>query len=413
MNPLRKIAKIVIVTAVRALTPLTKRNNRNRVWLFSNYLGYKDNPRYLLEYVLEKPEASVRALWVSCDKETTRLLTNKRVPFIRKWTFKYFYLCYKCDYIFVANLFRDVPFLSLLRSNIVSLWHGTPIKKILLDNDLDYRLFPTSSLRLSIFFKFLYKLYLQRFDILVSNSKVHSNILKTAFCGVDDKIVEIGSPRTDIVLRRVKGSSRDLQRIILYSPTWKENADELLIPSKDFFNSFEGFAHAKNIRLLVRFHAYTAKSAFREVFSRCSNHVQIITNDRLDINRLLPLINLLITDHSSIVFDFLPLLRPFILLNKGSNKRGYYDHANNLFESYNVDSWDKVYHQIVKYESMGFQPEDRNQVFQLAKSYNYYIDQRNRERIYNHFASSYDDVANRNRLERSEELHFRHVALRQ
>jgi len=224
--------------------------------------------------------------------------------------------------------------------------------------------------------------------ITCSRIQYSSKILRTAFAAPDKKILTVGLPRTDIILSASmltsKGHLRK-DRILLYAPTWRENSEDSIVPPTEFLKKFEIFAEEKNLRLYIRFHPYTKNEVIKKISSPTWKFTRIITNERFDVNKFLPLVQLLITDHSGVVFDYILLHRPFVLIQIGQNERGFYEHASALFENYHADSWDALYHQIAMYESQGFQMQDKSKISQLACDYNSFIDLMNRKRIYEHF----------------------------
>jgi CDP-glycerol glycerophosphotransferase len=104
-------------------------------------------------------------------------------------------------------------------------------------------------------------------------------------------------------------------RIVLYAPTFRDN---LLVPAEEFLR-YLGFDMARLDAVLTKHGAYvimkfhhlvrTTKSSHR--FAKISQRVHIIS-DPIDVYPILSQADVLVTDYSSVFFDFLLLDRPIV-----------------------------------------------------------------------------------------------------
>jgi CDP-glycerol glycerophosphotransferase (TagB/SpsB family) len=99
----------------------------------------------------------------------------------------------------------------------------------------------------------------------------------------------------------------------LYSPTWRPKDNPLSFPLsllRDFdLVQFDNWLEKNNILFLISVHPLMEDF---EDFSNCTNIRYLDKSPVIDINQLLPEMDLLITDYSSIATDYMLMDRPVI-----------------------------------------------------------------------------------------------------
>ena len=193
-------------------------------------------------------------------------------------------------------------------------WHGTPLKRI--GNDIpDLRYMSLSYLRTMADEALAW-------DYLISPSPYCTEIFPRAF-GYDGPVLESGYPRNDMlagperdtrraeVRRRL--ALRDDQQVVLYAPTWRDSAR-----SRDgryskvlHLDPDEVVEAVPDSVVLVRGHSNTARSG--AVASRHPGRVMDVTLYP-DVNDLFLASDALVTDYSSVMFDYAVLDRPMLFL---------------------------------------------------------------------------------------------------
>ncbi|WP_445258442.1 CDP-glycerol glycerophosphotransferase family protein [Nocardioides aurantiacus] len=192
-------------------------------------------------------------------------------------------------------------------------WHGTPLKKIA-DDVADKRYFSTTYLRVMAY-------EAQAWSQLVSPSPFCSEVLPRAF-GYAGPVLESGYPRNDALVgpsaaatrsdvRRALGIADD-QRVLLYAPTWRESARTTRSHSKVLYlDPVEVTEALPDTVVLVRGHANTSRTG--AVAGHGTPRVLDVTLYP-DINDLYLASDALVTDYSSVMFDYSVLDRPVLLL---------------------------------------------------------------------------------------------------
>ncbi|MCR5690875.1 MAG: CDP-glycerol glycerophosphotransferase family protein, partial [Eubacterium sp.] len=177
----------------------------------------------------------------------------------------------------------------------------------------------------------------QTWDYLISQNNFSSETFARAFC-FDKKMLEIGYPRNDILFRdnneeAIRRRKRELglpldKKIILYAPTWRD--DEWSDDEKYEFRPQINFdllrsKLGQDYIMIVKYH-YLIMDAVD--WSGYDGFVYHFDQSR-DIAELFLVSDLLVTDYSSVMFDYSILRRPMFFfaydLDKYKNElRGFY-----------------------------------------------------------------------------------------
>lgn len=206
-------------------------------------------------------------------------------------------------------------------------WHGTPLKKIAED-------MPPANLSLG------YRLHMKReseyWELLLAQNDFAAEILPAAF-RYDGDVANVGYPRNDRLATQLSGSAEaDLRSqygiasdapIVLYAPTFRDNAKEgggryALATDLDFEEFLSGIPH--DAVIMLRGHSNTIGSSAPEFRGRV---VDVSAHD--DINDLILVSDLLITDYSSVMFDYAVTRKPMLFFapdldEYSSETRGFY-----------------------------------------------------------------------------------------
>lgn len=195
----------------------------------------------------------------------------------------------------------------------VETWHGTPLKKI--GNDV-----PSGNL--SLLYRDLMKREGEQYwNYFLAQSKWAGDVMEKAFDHKAERI-DLGYPRNCDLFGQAALNSRantrkyygisDNTRVVLYAPTWRDNIKAAnkhydKVTYLDFKMLEKEFG--TNTIILVRGHMNTIDSG-RLITGR--NVIDV--TDYPDINDLINASDLLITDYSSVMFDYINTFKPIIYL---------------------------------------------------------------------------------------------------
>jgi CDP-glycerol glycerophosphotransferase (TagB/SpsB family) len=210
----------------------------------------------------------------------------------------------------------------------IQIWHGIPLKRI--GNFIDYNR--------------------DNFDLFIATSNFTLEIFKSVFSFNDSLILNY--PRNDVFFSKISDNrelvlvNNDIYNLVLktnlkilvYMPTWRENSFKSNPLNLTKFNEF---LVKNDFLLIIKMHPFLSVDSYfvgiDSEFLIKGNFTNIIfypSSD--DIYPILPLTNLLITDYSSVAFDYLLTDNPqiFFIYDKDEycQSRGKFmiDFDNNL-----------------------------------------------------------------------------------
>lgn len=200
------------------------------------------------------------------------------------------------------------PFSWSKRKIFINLWHGTPIKSLFFADkgESEDNLKMISNLN-------------DKTSLFIVSSKLEAALIAECFLIDPRKIYVKGHPRNDLVIRgsakirKIHGKINNIDKIILYCPTYRRDAETKFFPFVDLdLDHFNQFLKDNNLIILIRGHIYNQLDEFNNFFSdRIINFNFDVCND---VNSILYDVDILITDYSSIYIDFLMLNRPCIFI---------------------------------------------------------------------------------------------------
>ena len=202
----------------------------------------------------------------------------------------------------------------------VQCWHGTPLKRLGCD-----LLHFDNALNTKDGMKKRYKIEAKKFNYFLSPSKFASEKFISAWAlneiGKENIILEEGYPRNDFlytftkqdveIAKKELGLLNNNKKIILYAPTYRGNQHESGVgyvykEEVDFKRLQEELG--KDYIILFRPH-YLVANQFQ--FDKFRGFVYDVSKVD-DVNKLYIVSDILITDYSSVFFDYANLKRPMI-----------------------------------------------------------------------------------------------------
>lgn len=295
-------------------------------WAY-NYKQYGCNPRYLTEYLLEH-HPDMEVVWVF-RKGVDISSVDKRIKCVRFRTWEYLKMINSAEFL-VTNSRTDpwhIYWHKRPEQKYLMLWHGgAALKRV--ERDVEDRL------------GFSYVQKAKRdskvCDLMISGCRANTELIKRSFW-YSGEILEDGIPRNDIffntalhnTIRQRITKEYNLPkdgRIVLYAPTFRRSGsiEPYRIDWGDMIPRLERMFGNKRVTLLLRLHPNLIGKADT---SSLINHPSVIDMTRYhDMQELLCISDMLITDYSSSMFDYAMLRRPCMLYatDVAQYDRGYY-----------------------------------------------------------------------------------------
>lgn len=182
---------------------------------------------------------------------------------------------------------------------VLQTWHGTPLKRLALHRPgFDPR-------RMAAVIK-----ESRRWNVLLAQNPYAARILGKAYAFLSRPVWVEGYPRNDILVDGDGGATRQTlgiradERVLLYAPTWRDDRAQMV----DFIDP-AALAEATDAVVLVRGHSRTLQPG------RDAEGPRVIDVTGFpDTSRLLLVADALITDYSSVMFDFSVTGKPMYFL---------------------------------------------------------------------------------------------------
>lgn len=322
---------------------------QNKVVLF---VTFPQNAYYLTEE-LKKRDPSMQIILVCNESSFAKMeeLRSEQVQLLElhrlKLYFTRIYHLATAKIIIIDNYF---PFLAVTNFKkevrCVQIWHAAgAIKSFGLEAN-------NTTTRTTISKRRFHRVY-HRFDKIVVGSEEMADIFTRAFGVPSTSFLRTGIPRTDLFFDESKKQKlRDKfyrnyphakgKRVVLYAPTFRDTATQHT--PLDFERLTEVLG--PDVLVLVKLHPVTKQNlSFSKDLS--DRLIQIHANE--DINEWLIITDLLITDYSSIPFEFCLLKKPMVFfaydLEEYIAERGIWENYEEFVPGpvvFNQDQLEKV-----------------------------------------------------------------------
>jgi len=324
------------------------------VILTKNHIGA--NTKYIYLYLKRR---NYNVVLISANKDAKELDGN----YLNFYSLKSYYIMALAHTIIVDEVIYEY-FNNLSSKQItIQLWHGVGIKKLNPIKNISYDYFISTS--------------------NWTNTTNFQNVFNAR------EFLNYGYPRNDIFFRDIVDEDLNLcdkkifelskdNKIILYMPTYRDLLEDN-IPPLDF-DIFNKFLKENNIYFIVKLHPFV-----EDILSKKYSNV-IFYPSKKDIYPILKNTDILITDYSSILYDFLLLDKPIISFVYDIEK--YFDTRNGFlfdYDEYTPAKQVKTQKELIEEIINLFNGDDKykTQRIEVRDKFFDYIDGKSCERIEN------------------------------
>jgi CDP-glycerol glycerophosphotransferase (TagB/SpsB family) len=334
-RPLRLAVKLVTrlgeraFAAVLVLVSLVVPRSK-RIWAFGSWYGgrFADNPKYFFLHCASRERDAVHAVWLSMSSTIVRRIRALGFPAYHRLSPSGLWYALRAGvYIFDCRV-MDVSSVASSGAVKVNLWHGVPLKMIERDipqanNALAQANHGSPLVKAAN--KVLRPQLSEKYDYILGTSRATCERFAKAFGVERQQVLDGGYPRTDVLLSRdddarfrmpeeervieqCRAYARDGVRVMLYMPTfrdWRNDADRV-IPID--WKALDAALQAHGGALFCKLHP---NDQARVPDLSAMRRIHLIPSS-VDPYPILKHTDALISDYSSIFFDYLLLDRPLV-----------------------------------------------------------------------------------------------------
>lgn len=314
--------------------------------VFSSFGGRKfdDSPRCIYEQMIKDTRFdNYKIIWAFMNPDIIMIPRGEKV---KTDTINYYVALLKARcWVTNSTMERGLSFKDN-KTFYFNSWHGTPIKLMgsdIIDNNKSFRSKEKKC----------------PYDVFCAQSKFDAEIFKRSFSIPDDVIKIIGLPRNDELNNTVKksiipnikaefGINSD-KKIILYAPTFREytkdDNNNCIIASPVHLEKWKDALSGKYI-LLFRAHYEVVK-----VINIINDDFVIDVSAYPVLNDLIAIADVLISDYSSLYFDFAITGKPMLCFaydyDEYVAKRGLYFDIRKALDCMGMDTEDSIIEELI------------------------------------------------------------------
>jgi CDP-glycerol glycerophosphotransferase (TagB/SpsB family) len=278
---------------------------------------FADNSAYLFLQLSSAP--GLRCVWITGSRDVVRRLRAAGYEAELRVSRAGVRACLRADWYVVTAYTSDVNRWMHDGARLLNLWHGIPLKTIerdIVNSPMSF-MYAQGSARAPCALAFADETRIP--DAVLSTSPfISERCLVSAFGVARERCLDFGYPRADhffvaqdeppndVLIKQPQTwrRVRDAGFVVGYFPTWRDDDSPFIQRSGLSIERLAEVVAAQGGLLLFKPH-------FNTTLSLPDGHAVVLHPDD-DLNVYLPLCSALITDYSSVAFDFMLLDRPIL-----------------------------------------------------------------------------------------------------
>ena len=314
------------------------RNRRS--WVFGSGVGvnFSDNAKYLFLYC--SSEKDINCYWITKNKDLVESLRNDGLNAYYKYSAKGLWLSLSSKVYVYDSRTGSINHWASAGAIKVNLWHGSPLKTIDRDITVKHNAFYIGNHTWGIK-RYLVRMIMPEWfvvaDLMIATSEKVKGYFYSAFGS--KKIEVTGYPRNDIisnpslyarylVFEQNIIDSISTEKTILYAPTFRDtNRFNREAPIE--WGRLNDLLRKNDATFLIKLHRHDYSMAIKEEYS----NIRVLDNES-DMYPLFSKVDLLITDYSSIFFDFLLTDKPVLFYPY--DKEDYLTKDRSMYDEYDT-----------------------------------------------------------------------------
>lgn len=314
---IKKIAGKIIRILYKIIYKLVSVDEKLVIFISFHGRGYSDNPRAIYEQMRKDVRfKDYQFIWFIKDHKNKKIdIPGARI--VEYFSLPYFYYLSKAKY-WIINCKMPLYICKKPEQVYLQTWHGTPLKRlghdIIAPEDATFY-------RSGVSFEAMcnsYDVDVARYNYMISPNKFCTEVFQTSFAIDRERLIETGYPRNDFITNATKEDVENLKKkfnlpldkkIILYAPTWRDNSYVASGYTFELKANFHEWQKNLGEDYVVVFKPHYLIINKYESDHSLDGFLYSIPADA-EINELYVLSDILITDYSSVFFDYSVLNRP-------------------------------------------------------------------------------------------------------
>ena len=371
------------------------------LWVFGCGSGIGEGSLALFRYA-GTVDRGLRLIWLARDERDLAAAAALGIPTVLKRSRRGFWLTLRARVVVVTHGFGDVNRFGQRGAVIVQLWHGVPLKLIQLDSAATTRIsIPVISRQVGGLLRRFYRRGYRAISLMPAASELVATRLRTAFALPADRVAVTGDPRDDVLSQgtpaeRDEAARAELaaalevdlddSRVLLYAPTWRDGDADPAVPTTEEWSRIDAWLHLSRATLVVRPHPNGVGDYAAGIAS--SERIHLLSSIRQsDLTPILAAVQLLITDYSSVAFDYCLTGRPILFIAPDeeiyTGSRGLYEPYREFSGGREVRTWTGILDQLQRYDAdTAWAADVRAHSAALGRRHFAFRDGRNTERVY-------------------------------
>lgn len=299
---------------------------RKKRYAFGSSRGsFNDNAKYLFIYY-QNNRKDIDSAWLSINKQTVKEIRSYGLNAYYILSPKGIFHALTSKYWVFNAYVSDIMHCFSGRAFCVNLWHGVGLKRI------EFNI--TSGPLTDIYIKrkaksvFYHPQSFRRPNLFLSSTPFQTYAFAKAFRINENQCMELGYPRNQIltwpeeqrqafiakyekpetinIINKIKSG---YQKVFIYMPTWRDSQLNIFAQSFDL-NRLQKIMQAKNSLLILKPHSNTIVS---DIDAEKYPNIMLI-DSHIDIYTILPYTDVLVTDYSSVLYDYILMEKKDVIL---------------------------------------------------------------------------------------------------
>lgn len=238
-------------------------------------------------------------------------------------------------------------------------------------------------------------------DLFVTSSNTEKEIVKRNFNYNAEDVIITGLARWDVLKDKSKIQG---QKEIIFMPTWRnwlDDVSEEMFLDSDYYKYYSSLLNSNKFKkilqdnnILLHFFMHPKFKAYINNFETNNERIRIYEFGEIKINELLMRSSLLITDYSSIAWDFYYMKKPVIFFQFDyeaytSLQGSYLNMETDLFGD-RILNKETLIDTIQEYVDLDF--KEKQQFSAIRDEYFKYVDHHNSERIFQEIINNKENL---------------------